>query len=343
MSQVAWPTTSPAGSSTHGQSRSAGTFKSPSLPPRRPSLASPLPSTSSVPSAPAGPAASGESGPSQTLSLALSDPSAKPKVRASRACSSCNRQKLRCDGGKPCSRCVSLKTEDACEYLPSLRGKTRKRKDRSGGAKAGGDDSDERKTRRRTTSPDDLRDLRDRDDGVRGLDENEQFQRWKRDTALAQTGARNSTLWGPEPLPPPPATTTTTTTTTTAAAAAAAAARAGSFHSSPGSRPRLDSKSTPLEMRSSNPNAIDKYTTLPLPGDAHNPLAVLAEASATAHSDTGASPHDAMLGGLGSGSGGAHGPGQAGTDGEEAGYYAPVERAQTNEAPHIMSLINVHE
>jgi hypothetical protein len=338
MSQVAWPTTSPAGSSTHGQSRSAGTFKSPSLPPRRASLASPLPSPSSVPSAPVGPAGpSGEreSGPSQavSLSLSLSDPSAKPKVRASRACSSCNRQKLRCDGGKPCSRCVSLKTEDACEYLPSLRGKTRKRKDRSGGAKAGGDDSDERKTRRRTTSPDSLRDLRDRDDGVRGLDENEQFQRWKRDTALAQTGARNSTLWGPEPPPPPPTITNTT----------AAAARAGSFHSSPGSRPRLDSKSTPLEMRGSNPNSIDKYTTLPLPGDAHNPLAVLAEASATAHSDTGASPHDAMLGGLGSGSGGAHGPGQTGMEGEEAGYYAPVERAQTNEAPHIMSLINVHE
>jgi hypothetical protein len=30
-------------------------------------------------------------------------------------------------------------------------------------------------------------------------------------------------------------------------------------------------------------------------------------------------------------------------EGEEAGYYAPAERAQTNEAPHIMSLINVHE
>lgn len=52
----------------------------------------------------------------------------KPKSRASRACSSCNRQKLRCDGGKPCTRCTTNQISEGCEYLPSLRGKTRKRK-----------------------------------------------------------------------------------------------------------------------------------------------------------------------------------------------------------------------
>lgn len=51
-----------------------------------------------------------------------------PRSRTSRACSSCNRQKLRCDGGKPCTRCINHAISERCEYLPSLRGKTRKRK-----------------------------------------------------------------------------------------------------------------------------------------------------------------------------------------------------------------------
>lgn len=55
-------------------------------------------------------------------------PIVKPKLRASRACSSCNRQKLRCDGQNPCGRCIGLGQAKVCEYLPSLRGKTRKKK-----------------------------------------------------------------------------------------------------------------------------------------------------------------------------------------------------------------------
>ncbi|KAL1408026.1 hypothetical protein Q8F55_004823 [Vanrija albida] len=55
-------------------------------------------------------------------------PAVKPKLRASRACSSCNRQKLRCDGQNPCGRCIGLGQAKVCEYLPSLRGKTRKKK-----------------------------------------------------------------------------------------------------------------------------------------------------------------------------------------------------------------------
>ena len=62
--------------------------------------------------------------------LAPDDPGMKPKVRASRACSSCNKQKLRCDGSHPCTRCIHHNKRDECEYLPSMRGKTRKRKSR---------------------------------------------------------------------------------------------------------------------------------------------------------------------------------------------------------------------
>ena len=59
------------------------------------------------------------------------DPEPNDKLkRTSRACSFCHRQKLRCDGAKPCLRCIKSKVSDGCEYLPSMRGKTRKRKQR---------------------------------------------------------------------------------------------------------------------------------------------------------------------------------------------------------------------
>jgi hypothetical protein len=63
----------------------------------------------------------------------------------------------------------------------------------------------------------------------------------------------------------------------------------------------------------------DGLTTLPLPGDVHNPLAVLAQASATAE-EQGERPPP-----------------------EPRGYYAPLPHALKDEAPHIMSLISVHE
>ena len=73
--------------------------------------------------------------------------------------------------------------------------------------------------------------------------------------------------------------------------------------------------------------SVDKLTTLPLPGDAHNPLAVLAEASSTTHTFDAKSPVTKM----------------AGNEGEDKGYYAPLERVLKDEAPHIMSRIDVHE
>ena len=69
----------------------------------------------------------------------------------------------------------------------------------------------------------------------------------------------------------------------------------------------------------SNPQ---KLTSLPLPGDAHNPLALLAEASAT-------TDHDPFS------------PLAAARD--ETDYYAPSERELKDEAPKIMTFINVHE
>lgn len=88
-------------------------------------------------------------------------------------------------------------------------------------------------------------------------------------------------------------------------------------------------------------------TTLPLPGDMHNPLAVLAQASATAEDiaeDNGSveekseryprrreAPPDTASSQTGE------------RDREGGGYYAPLDRVLKDEAPHIMSLINVHE
>jgi hypothetical protein len=74
---------------------------------------------------------------------------------------------------------------------------------------------------------------------------------------------------------------------------------------------------------------MDKLTsTLPLPGDSHNPLSVLVELSEVALAD--------LEGSSGS---------MRGETGklEEEQYYAPLERTLKEEAPHIMSFINTHE
>lgn len=184
----------------------------------------------------------------------------KEKPRTARACSSCNKQKLRCDGGRPCSRCSGLGIQSSCEYLPSLRGKTRKRKADRDKEQAG-----------------------DEIFGKRNKGEN--FDMWQKENALATTVARNSTLWADDRRPPSPLVTTS---------------------------PRM---------------SVDKLTTLPLPGDVHNPLAVLAEASSTTNIYDPKSP----VAGL------------KGKEGEEQGYYAPLERVLKDEAPHIMSRIDVHE
>jgi hypothetical protein len=113
----------------------------------------------------------------------------------------------------------------------------------------------------------------------------EYFDLWQKENRLDETVPRNSTLWGEERRQLSP-----------------------SLHV--GRSPRM---------------SVDKLTTLPLPGDVHNPLAVLAEASTNP-----VDPRSPM--------GGAKGKAA-----EDKGYYAPLERVLKDEAPHIMSRIDVHE
>lgn len=205
------------------------------------------------------------------------------KLRASRACASCNRQKLRCDGSNPCSRCVS--SQNPCEYLPSLRGKTRKRKklgdnDAKDGA---GQDEDE------VIDPDDESDPR--------------LVMWRRDNSFRSHAPTIAALWGEGSGGPV------------------------------NHRPDL-----PVITRNRRSNGSldisEKLTTLPLPGDAHNPLAVLAEASETARSDHDVnSPHTTRH------------DRPKGQKAEEAGeYYLRLDRElMKDEAPHIMGYIKVHE
>jgi len=201
--------------------------------------------------------------PSPTHAGRSADNGDKEKPRTARACSSCNRQKLRCDGARPCSRCAGLGIQTSCEYLPSLRGKTRKRKADRDKEQAGNEILN----------------------GKRNPGEN--FELWQKENALATTVARNSTLWAKERRPPSPSANISTS-------------------------PRM---------------SVDKLTTLPLPGDVHNPLAVLAEASSTTNVYDPKSPI----------------VGLKGKEGEDRGYYAPLERVLKDEAPHIMSRIDVHE
>lgn len=215
------------------------------------------------------------------------DPSRKP--RTARACSSCNKQKLRCDGGRPCSRCTGLGMQNTCEYLPSLRGKTRKRKaDRDKQKDQGGQGHGYGQAR--VESQDGRRGSESIFEGTKHKPE--YFDMWQQENALATTVPRNSTLWGED------------------------------------RRPASPIRNVPIP----NPSprmGIDNLTTttLPLPGDAHNPLAVLAEASSTSNPFDPLSP--------------ANNYGRK--EGDDKGYYAPLERVLKDEAPHIMSRIDVHE
>lgn len=185
--------------------------------------------------------------------------------------------------------------QGTCEYLPSLRGKTRKRKadrdkdkDKDKDSSLSRDHARQEVTRRGSESHGVL-------EGAKHSEEH--FDMWQRDNALASTVARNSTLWGDDCRPPSPKRTSSTIALSTI---------------NPSPRLAVDNLTT---------------TTLPLPGDAHNPLAVLAEASSSSNSFGPISPN----------------MGYKGKDGEDKGYYAPLERVLKDEAPHIMSRIDVHE
>ena len=226
-----------------------------------------------------------------STSTSTPDPLQRSRNRASRACASCSRQKLRCDGDQPCSRCVASKTENSCEYLPSLRGKTRKCKRKAGE----GEDND--RTDRAGSE----------DDRQPRLDP--RLVMWRRDNSFPTYGPTNAALWGEGAEP-----------------ARLSHHRPILPHTSPGQ---------PVSGSRGQLHVSEKLTTLPLPGDAHNPLAVLAEASATARSELDVnSPRTAML------------DGSKDTKPAEAGeYYMPLERVvvKKDEAPHIMGYIKVHE
>ena len=288
-------------------------------------------------------------------------PSKSGRPRIAKACRPCGQQKLRCDGATPCSRCVSLECTDTCVYLPSLRGKTRKKRvdrEREAAAKAAAEAEprghaaagiDERRSMSRGHVRDEERNTDEHatipDTGTEWNSEpHRRF--WDRSQQLAESGARNSSLWRDKED------------------AADTGRTVGLDHMEDRGRRRTNSgtaehparvssrgngtdRTTSPEIQRRKSAAVDKLTTtLPLPGDAHNPLAVLVELSEV----TPPVDEDAEGGTSGTSPGGhaVHsGPVRLGHpmigQAKEEGYYAPLQRTLKDEAPHIMSLINTHE
>jgi hypothetical protein len=149
----------------------------------------------------------------------------------------------------------------------------------------------------------------------------EDFAKWKHDEALTMNGPRNSNIWYDEKQ-----------------------AHDG-LSGQMGLSTRIHDPSFTSPSGSAHKGDLvpDRYTTLPFPGDAHNPLGVLAEASASAgktRDDNHAHPSPFQPTG---------GPGaRIGSEGDDEdlgsrGYYVPLERVLKNDAPHIMSLITISE
>lgn len=187
--------------------------------------------------------------------------------RAQRACSICSRAKIRCNGQMPCGKCIALGQPGGCVYLPSMRGKTRKRKaDREREPS-----SIQSKTQE---SPDTLP-----DDAVSrsNPDREADFALWKWNAGISAPST--SALWP----------------------------------SNPNIEPSEANTKTVL-------NGVDAVTTFPLPGDAPNPLATLAEACATTTSKTKRLRPD-----------------------DDDRFYAPVAKVLKTDAPHIMTIISVQE
>jgi hypothetical protein len=250
-----------------------------------------------------------------------------PRVRIAKACMPCRKVKLKCYGGHPCARCSALKFPlDTCVFPPSQRGKTRRTKaeieaERSMSGVEGTPPQTSRIQGREHHQWDEGRTMRNM---------KEDFAKWKHDEDLTVNGPRNENLWrghanaGPSdsrgpPYPPHPAGTSS----------------ALNRHFP------LESSARTVEDDDLVP---DKYTTLPFPGDAHNPLGVLAEASASAgRSGSNGLPSPSPFQPTG-------GPGSkpVSNDGDEGesttrGYYIPLERVLKRDAPHIMSLISITE
>lgn len=266
----------------------------------------------------------------------------KPRMRISKACTPCRKVKLKCNGGNPCERCSTLSLPVAeCTYPPSLRGKTRRKKAeieaerRAKQANGGtGSASRGRSAKSDTGIPRSQSFVEGQsrfprsqestrwDSGWTMRQMKDDFAKWKYDESLVESGPRNEHLWH-NPAEP--------STTGTAAHQAKSGSRSSNAHFISPSSLGLDDNHIP-----------DRYTTLPFPGDAHNPLGVLAEASASAGNvGTKDVPSPSPFQPTG-------GPGSPSNDGpvddEHAeGYYIPLERVLKKDAPHIMSLISVHE
>lgn len=236
-----------------------------------------------------------ESGPALTSATGTSVSAGPSTQRITRACGSCSRQKVRCDGGHPCGRCTALKQPEACEYRPSMRGKTRKRKTRP---RQNGINEEEEDVDRRPTGD------RLGGDVVRDNEERERhYASWKRTNSLCEQGIPNTAVWGD------------------------ATKRENAGLPIPAADPAL---------------ALNhRLTTLPLPGDAPNPLAMLAEASASAQAAQ-ASPPGATLA-ASSLLGAPPSRSTAHQDESTDAYYAPFQKRLKDDAPHIMTLISVSE
>jgi hypothetical protein len=218
--------------------------------------------------------------------------------------------------------------DNYCVYPPSMRGKTRRKKTEIDADRlAQNDDSAQLPTLERSSQKR-PRSRLSREPENQGLDRRQwdqgwtmssmkgDFEKWKDYEEQTVNGPRNHSLWSNGELD----------------------------HSKPRGPVAISSTSNSQSFRPPSTSSLghdivpDRYTTLPYPGDAHNPLGVLAEASATAGiADEGnISPSPFQPTG---------GPGDRPDpeEGELNGYYVPLERVLKKDAPHIMSLISISE
>lgn len=263
----------------------------------------------------------------------------KPRIRISKACTPCRKVKLKCNGGNPCGRCLALSLPvEECTYPPSLRGKTRRKKAeieaerRANLANGTGQSKSSRKSTRPDISndtssvfrPSRTQDSSKWDDGWTMRQMKEDFAKWKHDEELVNSGPRNANLWHNP----------------------AEHRKSTSSSRLPGAKHAATSANTcisPSSLGLDNDPIPDRYTTLPFPGDAHNPLGVLAEASASA-GNVGTKDVPSPSPFQPTGGPGSRPVSEDGNGGEDSqGYYIPLERVLKKDAPHIMSLISVHE
>jgi hypothetical protein len=245
------------------------------------------------------------------------------RIRVSKACTPCRKVKLKCNGETPCGRCSTINLPiHECIYPPSLRGKTRRKKVEIEADRLAQDSNADqtgplllKRTRAEDIEEngDGERDVRRWDAGWTMRSMKEDFAKWKHDEELTVTGPRNDNIWNPDGRP-------------------------GSTGVHNASLPRTSNRPFVSPPRSSLDQDVlpDRYTSTPFLGEGHNPLGVLAEASATAgNAATTPSPFQPT-----------GGPGDKLDEDhqrEKEGYDVPLERVLKMDAPHIMSLISISE